>query len=699
VPPLNDEVLHGLALQNAVDALARGQDPTDPWLAPIALGYPLFHHYQHLPYVLVAILHLPFRGVLESAALLGWSRYLLLGLFPLSIYWSMRRFGFSRLEAALAGMVAPLLATDGLYGFDLSSYVWQGYGLYTQLWGMLLLPPALAQTYSALRTGRGYFWAVLLLAATLLSHLVLGYIAFVSVGLLSLLRALGSGAWTTIRQQVWPRARRLALLLALVGVVSAYFLIPFLLDSPYMNRSVWEDPAKLDGPGHAWTLKALVTGALFDFGRFPSLTLLLGAGLIICLWRWREERYRIPVALFLLWLLLYFGRPTWGMLLDFLPLSRTLHLHRLIGGVHLGGIYLVGISLALPWCWALSQSSLVRVTLVAVATLGLLYPVYRERGHYLDENARWMVESHAALAAEGEDIAVLFETLRQAPPGRVYAGRGANWGADYRVGAIPLYALLNNVAGLDMVGYLYHALSLNADIQVLLDESRPDHFALFNVRYIVVPAGQAPPGFVEPVDSFGRHSLYRLATGGYFDLVDSDVIFAGHRDDFFTAASQWLASDLPRLKQHPAISLDGVVQGAGQVLPLSEAEAVIPLMAAPANSLRGRIVSEGIEAEAYSAEVEVERDSVLMLKATYHPNWRATVDGAPAETLMLMPSYVGVRLAPGRHQVRLAYGPGPLRPALLIAGLLALAVVALAEWLARRRVTAQRKASTGGSSV
>jgi hypothetical protein len=316
--------------------------------------------------------------------------------------------------------------------------------------------------------------------------------------------------------------------------------------------------------------------------------------------------------------------------------------------------------------------------------MGLLYPVYRERGHYLDENARWMAESRAAVAAEEQDIAALFETLRQAPPGRVYAGRGTNWGADYRVGAIPLYALLNN-DGLDIVGYLYHALSLNADIQVLLDESRPDHFELFNVRYMVAPAGQAPPGFVELVDSFGRHNLYTLATSGYFDLVDSDVILAGHRDDFFTAASQWLASDLPRLKQHPAISLGGVAHGAGQVLPLSEAAAVIPLMAVPANSPRGRIISEEVETGAYSTEVEVERDSVLMLKATYHPNWRATVDGAQAETLMLMPSYIGVRLAPGRHQVRLAYGPRPLRPALLMAGLLALALVALAERVAIAR--------------
>src|SRR5438874_2290975 len=83
--------------------------------------------------------------------------FLLLSLFPLSISWSMRRFGFERLPAALAGLVAPLLSANFLYGLDYGSYVWRGSGLYTQLWGMVLLPPALAQSYRALRDGRGYF--------------------------------------------------------------------------------------------------------------------------------------------------------------------------------------------------------------------------------------------------------------------------------------------------------------------------------------------------------------------------------------------------------------------------------------------------------------------------------------------------------------------------------------------------------------
>src|SRR5207245_483828 len=152
-------------LKQTVAALGARQDPTDFWLAPIGLGYPLFHYYQHLPHVLLATLYALlsplFRGTASVSDVLAWSRYLLLSLFPLSIYWSMRRLGFARVPAALAGLTSSLIATNGLYGLEFGTYVWSGYGLYTQLWGQLLLPPALAQGYAAVRDGRGYFWAIL----------------------------------------------------------------------------------------------------------------------------------------------------------------------------------------------------------------------------------------------------------------------------------------------------------------------------------------------------------------------------------------------------------------------------------------------------------------------------------------------------------------------------------------------------------
>ena len=653
-PMLNDGVLHFLALERIVTAWESGKPAIDLWLPTIGLGYPLFHHYQHLPYVVQTALYRLLPDTVSLIDLFRWTNYLLLSFFPLSIYWSMRRFGFARLIAAMSGLVASLLATNGLYGFDFSSYLWSGYGLYTQLWGMFFLPPALAAGTSYLRSGRGALWAVLLLTATLLSHLMLGYLAFVSLAALLFLPIMGPADAEKRRTILWQRGKRLLLLFLLVALLTVYFWLPFLLDSPYMNRSVWEETGKMDAYGTRWTLTALVKGQLFDYGRFPSLTLLTAAGLIICLRRWGEEKYRVPVVLSLLWMLLYFGRPTWGVILNLLPLSSTLHLHRFIAGVHLSGIFLMGIALASPWRWALSRGKRREVTAVALLTLLLLFPVYRERGAYLANNERLMAASKTAVDLEQTDLDKILATLESLPPGRVYAGSGSNWGKEYKIGAVPLYALLNS-AGLDMFGYLYHALSLNADIQVLFDESRPEHYDLFNVRYIVAPTGREFPEFVHYIATFGRHNLYQVRTSGYFELVTTGKAIPIDKDNFYDVALNWMKSEQPEKKEHPILLIQGPLAAFGRKLSAKDTCTASPLAQPPDHPPSSHLISEEVSPGSYTAFVYVERPRCLMLKTTYHPNWHATIDGKQVETRMVMPSFVGIKVPPGTHQVHFQY--------------------------------------------
>ena len=144
-----------------------------------------------------------------------------------------------------------------------------------------------------------------------MSHLLLGYIAFLALGVLSLIPAMG--AWTSgaTLPGVRRRIMRLALLSALVFAVTSYFMVPFLMDSSYLNRSVW-GASKYDSYCYKWVLGTLFRGDLFDFGRLPVVTILDAVGLTVCLGRWKEERFCGPVTIFVLFLLLYFGRPTRG---------------------------------------------------------------------------------------------------------------------------------------------------------------------------------------------------------------------------------------------------------------------------------------------------------------------------------------------------------------------------------------------------
>ncbi len=68
------------------------------------------------------------------------------------------------------------------------------------------------------------------------------------------------------------------------------------------------------------------------------------------------------------------------------------------------------------------------------------------------------------------------------------------------------------------------------------DENRWEHYNLFNVRYVVASEGLKFPDFVQPLQQFGPHRLYRVETTGYFDLVGSNLAFAGGRSELFPAA-------------------------------------------------------------------------------------------------------------------------------------------------------------------
>ena len=611
VPDWDDNVFHLLMTKMAVEAIIQGRDFTDPWQGTMGMGYPMFHYYHHPPHIILALVHVLTLGVFALADMLNWTTYLLLSLFPLSIYWSLRRFGFDQISSAMGGLVASLATTNGLFGLGFASYVFQGLGLYSQLWAMVLLPPALALGYRVVREGRGYFWATLLLAATLMSHLIYGYIAFLTLGVLTFIQPMRLTDPKPLVETMWRRWKRLIILLLLVVVVTSYFLIPLFLDLNYSNRSVWDDPIRFNSYGHIAVLSGLVNGHLFDFERFPSLTIFVFAGLVICLLRWREERYLIPVAIFLLWLLLYFGRSTWGPLIDLLPMSRYLQMHRFIAGVHLGGIILMAVALAAPWRWAVSRASMWYSAAALALTLLVLVPVYSERRSYLEQNALWIKESRQGLGVEAQDLSALLDRIEQLPFGRIYAGHQysglEHWSDKYYVGLIHVYDLL-------------------------------------------------------------------------------------HTAGLYPAASSWLASGLPVVKQHPVVSIGSPSQELERTMLLSEAVDVIPGVKASSGPSRGTVHSEDVGSYYFAADVTVERESMLLLKATYHPNWRATVDGVKTDTVMLMPSFVGVQWSPGDHKVRIEYRSRPLRLILLGLGLLTLPLIAMGE---KRSTTLSSRFATG----
>jgi hypothetical protein len=178
--------------------------------------------------------------------------------------------------------------------------------------------------------------AALLLTVTTLSHLALGTMALMAAGIFAI-----AGL-----RDVRRRITRLVLLAAVHrrGLV--------LQSHSHLSRLrvLQRERARADvevrlvrSRGHSPLARARSTLRLPSL---PIVTILAGAGFVWMVLRARrDEASRAVLLAFLFFLLLFFGRPTWGSLLRILPLGEGFHYSRVLVLVHLFGIVMAGIAL------------------------------------------------------------------------------------------------------------------------------------------------------------------------------------------------------------------------------------------------------------------------------------------------------------------------------------------------------------------
>ncbi len=673
VPNLNDDAFHFALVRHMSEALATGQNPLDLWMHETELGFTPTVYYQNLPHLAVALLDRGTLGAVDLFTLFNIVRYVLLVGFPLVVFWSLRRMGFSTIAAAVAAAASPLLSADFLYGFEYGSYIWRGWGMYTQLWAMNLSFLALACGYRTINRGTGYAWAIVSLSLLVLSHLLYAYMMAITLVLVVLVGAR--------RATIVPRLARLAIVGMSMAVITAYQWVPWVTTSQYYNVSPDLQAYKFESFGAPTILGWLVTGDLLDHGRLPMITILLGIGVVAAL------LYRTRVAIlalvgFLFWLVLYFGRPTLGPLLDLLPLPNGLLLHRFIGSVEVFGLMLVGLGGALTWHvvhrLATSPAGRRRISppwrpvIAASLLLVILLPAMAERADFYGRNTTFMTTSSRALAGD-TGLQAVVQSLRSSPGGRVYAGRPGDWGKDTNLGDLSVRNIL--VAnGIAVVGPPDNGFSLNASLLSWFRDQDPAQYDLVDARYVVTPGALQVPPFYELVLRAGRYALYRVPTSGATEYVAIAARMpAASQRDLYAANLAWWRSDQPGAGRfirwdYPAVSgppeTSGGCPGGGQTL--FEVDA----------------------ADSIHVVVDCPAAAALMFKVTYHPNWVVTVDGQSAETYMISPSYLAVDLAAGTHDVQAVYTPTPAKTPLLIIGLIALGAVVLLrhrlDWLPMR---------------
>lgn len=665
VPNVNDDAQHVAFVRRAADGWSRGENVLDLWVPEFELGVPQFLDYQHLPHVAVALLGRVTLGAVDLRTLFDLVRYLLLLAFPLTVFWSMRTMGFSSVASAIAAAASSLLSANHRYGFEYDSYVWRGFGVFTQLFAMHLSFIALATLHRVANRGTGIVSASFACTALALSHLLYAYMLAITALVLLIVGM--------TRANLVARVGRFALVGAITAAATSYMWLPFFMQLAYVNVTPYLDPAKYDSFGAGPILTWLVTGDLFDHGRVPVLTLLLATG-VVCAVVTRARLALLAVGLFSLWLVLYFGRPTLGPLIDLLPLHNGLYLHRLLGGVDIFAILLIGVGGA--WLVGLSQAwaSPGRVVALAGASVLLLVPALGERWSYYAQNADWMRQTAAALDADADARSILAELSRQ-QRGRVYAGLRANWGQALDFGipfnSVRFYNLLADHE-LDALAPPNQSYSLNADLLWEFNDQDLSHYRLFNVDYVIAPRTVTFPSSLRVLATTSKYVLYAAPGRGYAEyaaVTRSEA--ASTNAGLFAKELAWLRSGEPARWSFVRFDYPNT----------APVDVAVPIP----DCATGRIAYERVQPARLEVLARCDTASAMVIKITFHPNWRVTVDGTAVPTFMASPSYLAFALPAGEHFIVAEYLSTPIKTPLLALGAVVL-VGTGAAGIGRRRL-------------
>ncbi len=688
VQPVNDESVHFEMVGWAVGQMHQGNIlPLDGWFPYLSLGDAQFSHYQSLPHLITAY----FSLVFGAASAERWAGYLLFALFPLSVYAGSRMLGWSSWAAGGAALVTPLLVSVTGYGYESFSYTWLGNGLWSQEWGMFLLPLAWGLSWRAVHgTGRGkYALAALVVGLTIAMHFLTGYFALLSVGVFVIV------VW----RGLLPRIGRAAIVFGGAALVASWVVVPLITDSAYFNLSQFnQNTFWLNSWGAPKVLGWLFTGQVFDAGRFPIVSLLVALGTVVCVVRFRcDVRARALLGLMALSLVLFSGRPTFGFILNLLPGSSDLLLHRYLMGVQLAGVMLAGVGLT----WAgetvvqLVRRWRPRIRLVPLAAglIGaavlLTLPAWFDRAAYAASDSASIAVQVSADQTDGAALDVLINDITTRGGGRTYAGMPGNWGAQYLIGQVPVYEYLADNS-VDAIGFLLRTPSLVTDNEAYFNQNDLADYQLYNVRYVLMPAGMQPPVAATLIASSGRHRLWLVSTTGYLQVVDTAGIVAANRADMATQMQPYLNSTFFNHGQLATVAFNGGA-AAAPTLPIGASATTSP------GSSSDVLVET---ADGYFAgEVSAVRTATVVLKATYDPRWHVLVDGKAATPYMVVPGFVAVTVTPGQHVVVFQYIAYSHYPLLLGMGALTLLLLALGPWVWRRwgtRLVSPRRVSLRG---
>jgi hypothetical protein len=619
----NDGAFHISVLKMLDFAFQGGQNPLDFWYSGTPFGFALFRSYQYFPYLLIYSTYVALWKVFTLSQIFAATNVLLVVLLPWSVYWAFRIAKLENIDAAIAAVASVLISDDGEFGFGLQNYTFGTNGLYTQLWAMLFVAPAIAFAYRYLLEAKYLTRALFFGFLTFGCHVVAAFVLFFSVGFLSLSVVTNKKRDLNLTSTL----KRVVLYFTLLALVTSHQWVFVLLDAPYINQSLLEPQWKYAGRGLTYVLTLLWSGGSVDASRLPVLTPLMFIGCCAALFQPQKSDFaKKTFWLAALFLSLYAGHEVWGFIFTNLPALSSLHVHRFAVGFHLYVAALVGIGAGT--ILRLSKDSKLGFFLVSLIVAGAFYPAFNERSSMYQKSGA-LRRNAGEFLQHNDQIGQLISSLTIPNDGIIYAGAKHNWEDEAKQFGIPLHYFATT-AGLPTVGgALYHAFSLAGETLFEFDVRRRAHFQLYGIETVVAPVSWKGLGgsFVKR-SAFGGLSIWDTGMNP-LQLGSRSFLLCGNRKQASTFMRRWVQSPLVELGQFGELTLRDCAAASGTDLPTVSYEDPPPLPRKEATS-DDKVVAIGPYLPwRLEGKIETKTPRLVIAATGFHPNWRVFIDGKP----------------------------------------------------------------------
>ena len=725
----DDLTFHMAESARLADCLRHGD--WDFWNPSANAGFASLYYYQAVPQLASAI----------PAALFGhhlfWfqlSLILPLVLAPAAAYRGARLLGATPWQAAAAALAVALLSGQSRWGAGADGTF--QVGLYTQTWALAAFPLALGHAARWIGDARGLApaiaWGAFVglchpiavaalgigLVATVAGHVLAYLIMSRPTGRALVVAALGAGvaihaglaaalddaAYLVAaalclaaaarlgpalvrgdaparpsRARVAAEIPRLAVLGVCMIAATAPLWVPWLVVD-YDGFGGF--PHRVDdevGPGYAGLLRWQLDGAILDFARPSVLTWLVPLAILLA-------RPPAGTTVSLRWLgtpafvyaaLLALGPALPKVADDLLAPVRFLGALQVVLAIAAAvGTLLVGRAL---WdaCGRRPRAAFALRTGLAAVAAALFVLLASGAGPRALGRHAWVLADYDN--HHRDELLEIADFLRAQPPGRkqVTQGTESHWWnlLTYVYARVP--SLLQMGGGGLQASPNYDFVWSVRDLAKLA--------WVYDAPYLVLKHAPERKGARVPDRAGDRHpagttllrtahyEVRRLAAPGLISPVRVTGVLPAGRGPARAAAIAWLRSDAPLA--------DEVLAYAGH----GDAE---PRTAQPAATVRraARQDSPGDEADLF-AEVEVTGPgaTTFVARESWHPRWRAFVDGVEVPVRRVTPDFPAVDVPPGRHLVQLRFE----RPWWATALWLALPGVTLLAWACHRAWTSR----------